>query len=164
MTTPLERSIASVHRFAFTPLFRVAALPFGVRPSNCTVELLGSHLTASFGPWSLSTPLENIERTEITGPYVWPKVIGPAHLSPSDLGLTFASNPDSGVCLRFRGAVPGIEPFGWVRHGGLTVTVADPQRLVADLADGEKHIDDLERDERAVLEGRTAAELRSSRP
>jgi hypothetical protein len=142
-------------------VFRAAALPFGVRPSTCRVELLGPHLTASFGPWTVSTPLDNIERAEVTGPYAWLRVIGPAHLSLSDRGLTFASNPDAGVCLTFREPVRGIDPFGRLTHPGLTVTVEDPDRLVADLTEGTSRLDELERDERTVLEGRTAAELRT---
>ncbi len=161
MITPLEDSLTAVHRFAFHPVFRVASLPFGVDPGNCRVELLGTRLTATFGPWTISTPLDNIEDAQVTGPYDWYKVIGPPHLSASDSGITFASNATSGVCIRFRDPVPGIEPFGWIKHPGLTVTVEDPARLVADLTDGERHLDDRARDERSVLEARTAAELRT---
>ena len=161
MTSPLERSIASTHRFAFSRAFRFAALPFGIRPSTCRVELLGSHLTATFGPWSLSTPISNIADAQPSGPYGWPKVIGPPHLSIQDLGITFATNPTAGVCMSFHEPVPGIEPFGRLRHPGLTVTVEEPERLIADLVAGEANLDELERDERAVLESRTASELRA---
>jgi hypothetical protein len=161
MASPLERSLATIHRFEFTPVFRAAALPFGILPRTCRVELLGPHLIVSFGPWNISTPLDNIDGAEVTGPYGWLKVIGPPHLSLADSGLTFATNPTAGACLRFREPVPGIEPFGRVKHPALTVTVAEPDQLVADISDATAHVDDLERDERAVLEARTAAELRT---
>ena len=164
MVTPLEDALVHVHHFSFTPAFRAAALPFGVLPGNCRVELIGPHLSAHFGPWSVSTPLTNIDRAEVTGPYAWPKVIGPAHLSMADGGLTFASNPDRGVCIRFHRPVRGIEPTGRWRHPALTVTVEDPDRLAAELRDaGERaeRSEDDEGDERVALEGHTAAELRS---
>jgi hypothetical protein len=161
MASPLERSLAATHRFAWTSAFRLAALPFGVNPGNARVELVGTHLVATFGRWTVSTPLANIEHAEVTGPYNWPRVIGPAHLSLTDRGLTFASNPDSGVCLTFREPVAGIDPLGWVKHPGLTVTVEDPERLVEEINGSADHLDEIERDERALLEGQTASELRA---
>ncbi len=161
MVTPLEDALVHVHRFSFTPAFRAAALPFGVVPGNCRVELIGPHLSVHFGPWSVSTPLANVNRAQVTGPYSWVKVIGPAHLSMVDRGLTFASNPHVGVCIGFVEPVTGIDPWGMLRHPGLTVTVADPDRLVADISAAIANVEDLERDERVVLEGQTAAELRA---
>lgn len=58
------------------------------------------------------------------------KTAGPAHLSLADKGLTFATNGDHGVCPIMRQAVPGIDPFGLLRHPNLTVTVADCDGLV----------------------------------
>ncbi len=161
MVTPLEDALVHVHRFSFTPAFRAAALPFGVVPGNCRVELIGPHLSVHFGPWTVSTPLTNVKHATVTGPYAWAKVIGPAHLSMVDRGLTFASNPHVGVCIGFVEPVTGIEPWGLLRHPGLTVTVADPDRLVEDITAAIANVDDLERDERAVLAGQTAAELRA---
>ncbi len=46
-------------------------------------------------------------------------------MSLADRGLTFATNGDRGVCLFMRGPIPGIDPFGLLRHPNLTVTVAD---------------------------------------
>jgi hypothetical protein len=80
------------------------------------------------------TPVANVAGTELTGPYRRVTTIGPAHLSLSDRGLTFATNPDAGVCLRFREPAAGIDPWGRIRHPGLTVTVADPAGLAALLA------------------------------
>ena len=40
-----------------------------------------------------------------------------------DWGLTMATNRRRGLCIRFRSPVRGLDPFGWMRHPGLTVTV-----------------------------------------
>ena len=74
----------------------------------------------------------------VTGPCSWPKVIGPAHLSLPDRGLTFATNPERGVCITFDAPVPGLDPFGALRHPDLTVTVERPAEL-ADLLDPSGH-------------------------
>lgn len=160
MSTPFERSLLITHRFAFAPLFQIAALPFGVHPSTCHVELQGTHFSAHYGPWTVSTPLANIASAEVTGPYSWFKVLGPPRLSLGDQSLTFASNPDRGVCIEFYEPVPGVEPSGRLRHPTMTVTVDDPEALVRDLLAATSEIDVLERDERALLENQTAAELR----
>jgi hypothetical protein len=81
---------------------------------------------ARFGPWLVSTPVANVLATHLTGPYATVKTIGPAHLSLVDLGLTFATNHERGLCIRFRNAVPGLAPTGLIRHPALTVTVDDP--------------------------------------
>jgi hypothetical protein len=119
--------------FAFTRAYRLAALPFGVTPARAAVLVdhdAGS-LTARFGLWRLQTSLDNVLVTEVTGPYQLLKTVGPAHLSFTDRGLTMATNPDRGLCIRFREPVPGIEPTGRIRHPGLTVTVADCTGLAA---------------------------------
>ena len=116
--------------FRFQRAFRLAALPFGVRPHNSLVCVVDDELIAAYGPWHVRTPLSNIAGATATGDYWWPKVIGPAHVSLVDGGLTFASNPDAGVCIQFHRAIRGIDPLGLVRHGSLTVTVADVPGLV----------------------------------
>lgn len=123
--------------FRFHPVFRLAALPFGVR-SDAAVELAEDQLLVRFGPWRVRTPLSNVREVQVTGPYAWPKVIGPPHLSFADRGLTFATNPDVGVCIRFSRAVPGIEPSGVLRHPSVTVTVEDAAAL-AELLDRTAH-------------------------
>jgi hypothetical protein len=121
--------------FAFSPAYRVASAPFGVRPGNCVVvvDREAGTLTARYGPWHVETTLGNVAGAQQTGPYGVVKTIGPAHLSFADRGLTFASNRDRGVCISFREPVRGIEPTGRLRHPGLTVTVADCAALVAAL-------------------------------
>ena len=86
-------------------------------------------LLARFGPWQAQTALDNIVDVAITGPYMFLKTAGSAHLSLADKGLTFATNGDRGVCLTMREPIPSIDPFGLLRHPNLTVTVADCEGL-----------------------------------
>ena len=120
--------------FDFDPLYRVAALPFGVLPATARVELQDGRLVARFGLWRVTSDVANVKGTETTGPYGTLKTIGPAHLSVADRGLTFATNARRGLCISFREPVAGIEPTGRLRHPALTVTVADPEGLAAALA------------------------------
>ena len=90
-------------------------------------------LHAGFGPWSVTTRLDNVVTAEVGGPYAPWKTIGPPHVSLADGGLTFATNGRRGVCIRFREPVRGIDPLGIFRHGSLTVTVRDTEALQAAL-------------------------------
>jgi hypothetical protein len=121
--------------FHFATAYRLVGLAFGVTPRSAYVSVEDDVLLARFGPWLVRTPIANVAGTELTGPYRMTTTIGPAHLSLADQGLTFATNPHRGVCLRFREPVAGIDFRGRVRHPGLTVTVADPSGLAAFLAD-----------------------------
>ena len=122
--------------FAFDPLYQAVALAFGVTPDRCRVDVEDGRFDARFGFWRLTTDLDNIAGAEVSGPYRRYTTIGPAHLSLSDRGLTFASNRDRGLCITFKEPVPGIEPTGRLRHPGLTVTVADVDGLAQALANG----------------------------
>lgn len=115
--------------FAFDPRYERAARRFGVTPQRAWVEVSEDEMDAHYGPWRLRTELSNIARVAVTGPYHFLKTAGPARLGVTDLGLTFASNGKRGVLLQFRRRVPGIEPLGLLRHGELTVTVADVEGL-----------------------------------
>jgi hypothetical protein len=88
---------------------------------------------ATFGVLRLSTPLENISDTHVTGPYRWWTAIGP-RLSFADDGLTFGTNPHAGLCIHFRDKVRRV--IGFKDHSALTVTVADPYALGARLSAG----------------------------
>jgi len=121
--------------FRFDRLHRLLALPFGVTPGNAHVDVdrREGRLTAHFGPWTVETPLENIEHVAMTTDYLPLKTVGGARLSLADRGLTFATNDAVGVCIGFHEPVTGVDPAGLVHHPALTVTVEDPDALVAAL-------------------------------
>lgn len=98
---------------------------FGVTPRTAWVDVHEDVLHARFGPWHLRTPMRNVANVVVTGPYAFLKTAGPARLSITDRGLTFATNGDRGVLVTFRMPLPAIEPLGLLRHPELTVTVAD---------------------------------------
>lgn len=128
-----EPALSVRHPFLFDLRFRVPAAAVGVLPATAYVEVDGHHLHIRFGPWSLDTPIDNVAAAETTGPYHLLKVIGPPHLSLRDRGVTFATNPRVGLCIRFHDPVPALAPFGWFPHPAATVTVADPLALGRDL-------------------------------
>jgi hypothetical protein len=111
--------------FAFAPAYRRFARAFGVTPATAWVEVDDERFEARFGPWRVRTPLTNITGVDVTGPYAFWKTAGPARLAITDRGLTFATNGDRGVCVRFHAPITGIEPFGVIRHPTLTLTLAD---------------------------------------
>jgi hypothetical protein len=126
----------SVHRFGFRfdTLYRIAAAPLGIDDDRAFVEIEDDRmLRARFGPWLVETPLANVAGACPTGPYSMLKTIGPAHLSLTDRGLTFATNREQGVCIQFRRPVTGLDPLGVVLHPALTVTVDDVDALLAEL-------------------------------
>ncbi|HEX3542355.1 MAG TPA: hypothetical protein VHT75_18120, partial [Acidimicrobiales bacterium] len=126
---------------SWDPVVGRAARLFGVTPDCAWVDINDGRLTARFGPWVTATDLANVASAEITGPYRWWKVAGPAHLSLRDLGLTYATTAAAGVCIRFRDPVRGIDPIGAIRHPSLTVTVADPEGLCDALGHVSTHVD-----------------------
>ncbi len=120
-------------RFRFSPWYLAAGLPFGVTPATARVDVDDGQLTVRFGPWKVRTAVANVAGSEVTGPYRAWKTLGPAHLSLADRGLTCATNGQRGLCIRFHQPVAGIEPFGRIRHPGVTVTVEDVEGLAAAL-------------------------------
>lgn len=127
--TPLE-----TFSFRFAPAYRLAGIPFGITPRTTRVVVSDGRLEIRFGFWRLETDLPNVSGVEVTGPYGLLKTAGPAHLSLADRGITFATNGDRGVCIRFRIPVPAMDSLHVLRHPGATVTVADIERLAARLA------------------------------
>jgi hypothetical protein len=126
--------------FRFDAPYRVAALAFGITPGSAEVSIVTAGdgadlLRARFGPWVVETPLANVLATTATGPYHVLKTIGPPHVSLVDLGLTFATNGQRGLCIRFRTRVGGVEPTAHVLHPALTVTVDDVEGLAAAIAE-----------------------------
>jgi hypothetical protein len=121
-----------VTRFDFEfsePLSWPLAL-IGVTPWTAHVDVTDDALTVRFGPWSLATPLSNVEGATVTGPYLPFKVLGP-HVSLADRGVTFGTSWHQGVCVRFRRPVAGALPTGLLKHPAATVTVAEPEQLAA---------------------------------
>ena len=123
----------SRHEFAWQRAYRVAALPFGIRPATAWVEVGPEGLRARFGPWRLSTTLANISGHQRTGDYGFLKTAGPAHLSFADRGVTFATNGDEGLCVCFEQRVPAIDPTRRITHPGATFTVRDVAALAAEI-------------------------------
>ena len=119
--------------FRFDPAYRLPALVFGIVPSTAWVEVDDDELRARFGLWSLRTPRSNVAGVEETGGFQFVKTAGPAHLSFSDRGVTFATNGDRAACVRFHQPVRAIDPTGLIRHPGATFTVADPSALITAL-------------------------------
>ena len=100
---------------------------FGVLPAKDGVSLTDDGgLRATFGLLKLETPLENIDGAHITRNYRWWTAAG-ARASLKDDGLTFGTNANAGVCIRFRERVPS--PFSRKGHSALTVTVEDLEGL-----------------------------------
>ena len=115
---------------AFDPRFRLALAALGVTPATAHVTVTADRLVACFGPWTCRTTPANVRAVDVTGPYRWYRAIGP-RLSLADHGLTFGTTPERGVCLLLHEPVPGIDPLGVLRHPGLTLTVAGPERFAA---------------------------------
>jgi len=128
-TEPLGKS----WRFGFSRTADGVPWPsrlFGVSESRSYVEVGPGGLVARFGPWLLRTTIDNIVDARITGPYKWWKVMGPAHYSFADHGITFATSTDRGVEISFCEPVPALAPTEAIRHPTLTVTVDDPETLM----------------------------------
>jgi hypothetical protein len=122
--------------FRFAPAYRPPALLFGITPRTSWVQVGDGVLRVRFGPWSLTTPLSNVAGVEETGGFAYLKTAGPAHLSLADRGVTFATNGDRALCVRFHEPVRGIDPTGRIRHPGATLTVADPPAVRRALEQG----------------------------
>lgn len=88
-----------------------------------------TELVANFGPWHVETPLANITRVSVTGPYRYVKTAGSARLGFTDRGLTFATNGDRGVLIDFAEKITGMDRFGLIKHPELTVTVEEIDRF-----------------------------------
>lgn len=116
--------------FAFDPRYRALARPFGVTPERSWVAVGPEELAARYGPWRVSTQLSNVADARLTGPYRLLKTAGPARLGVTDRGLSFTSNGDRGVEIRFHRKIAGIDPTGLIKHPNLTITVQEPERLL----------------------------------
>ena len=105
---------------------------FLFRPRRDAVVLTDDgRLRATYGPFSIDTPLENVSGAHVTREYRWWTPFG-VRLSGRDSGITFGTTARAGTCIHF--SEPVRSPLNR-RHGheALTVTVADPDGLVAAL-------------------------------
>jgi hypothetical protein len=100
-------------------------LPLGVR-SKDGVTLTDTTLRATFGFFSVETPLSNVVGAKITGPHRWYTAVG-LRLSFSDDGLTFGTNHRRGLSIEFGDKVKRV--VGFHDHSSLWVSVADPEGL-----------------------------------
>lgn len=100
---------------------------FGVRGDNAYVDL-GADLDAHFGFYRMRTPVANIVRWRIEGPWLWVTAIGVRGGIRGD--ISFDGTHRGGVRLDFR------EPVRWgpLRVPALYVTVEDLQGFGAALA------------------------------
>ena len=117
--------------FDFEGRYRLPGLVFGIRPATARVRVTDEEVLVRFGPWRLRTALTNVVGTQISTGYAWHRTAGPAHLSLTDHGVTFATNSWRGLCVSFVEPVRAIEPTGRLRHPAATVTVVDPEGLAA---------------------------------
>lgn len=124
-----------VFPFEFEPRYRRFLRLLDVSPDNSEVVVTPERFIARFGRWVVDTPLDNVAGACVTGPYRGYRAIG-VRASLADRGATFGSTTAGGVCVQFHQPVTGLEPLGVVKHPGLTVTVTDPDALVATLARG----------------------------
>ena len=101
---------------------------FGVKPGNAHVDL-GDDLVARFGRFSVRTPIGNVTRWRIEGPWRAITAVG-VRRSVRHGDVTFAGTPRGGVRIDFRDRVR-FRPF---RIPALYVTVDDLEGLAAALA------------------------------
>ena len=101
----------------------------GVRDTDGVDLTEDGMFRAKYGYFSVETPLDNIDHTEITGPHRWYTAVGP-RLSFADDGLTFGTNHTSGLCVAFKKPIRKV--IGLKNHSALWVSVASPERLRAD--------------------------------
>jgi hypothetical protein len=128
-----------VFPFADDARYRLPLLGFGFTPERSEVVVDDEGLHIRFGPWRVDTPLSNIAKATVTGPYRWWRAVG-IRLSLTDQGLTFGTSTTSGVCIDLHEPVSVRSRHLMVplRHPGVTVTVADPEGLAALLTAAER--------------------------
>ncbi|MEN8674095.1 hypothetical protein [Nocardioides sp.] len=121
------------HEFAFAASYRLPALLFGITPRTTWLDIGPAGLRVRYGPWRMATSLDNIAEATITGGFTFLKTAGPPHLSFGDRGVSFTTNARAALCLAFHAPVKAIDPTGFITHPGATLSVADPQALLADV-------------------------------
>ena len=120
--------------YAVDAWYRPLIVPFGFRRRRDAVTLGDDTLVATFGFFTVRTPLANIDGAHITRDYRWWTAFG-VRASAADDGLTFGTNHDAGVCIHFTDPVPS--PLRRSGHSALTVTVEDLSGLTLALGGDE---------------------------
>lgn len=110
--------------------WKILLAPLGISDDD-GVTVTDDTMRATFGFWSVETPLDNIAGTKVTGPHRWYTAVG-LRLSFSDDGLTFGTNHHRGLCIEFHEKIGRV--IGLHDHSSLWVSVADPEGLAAALA------------------------------
>ena len=85
-------------------------------------------LVATYGRFSVRTPLTNVDHTVVTGPHRWYTAVG-LRLSLSDDSVTFGTNHYLGLSIVFKQKIPAV--IGSRDHSTLWVSVSDPAGLAA---------------------------------
>jgi hypothetical protein len=110
---------------------RPLLLLFGVGgPADAWVELGDDTLEARFGRFRAATPLSNVARWRMEGPWLWITAIG-VRMSVRHGDITFGGSHGGGIRLDFRERVP----VGLFRVPALYVTVDDLEGFAAALTD-----------------------------
>jgi hypothetical protein len=108
--------------------FRIALLFWGALPPTAYVDV-NHQLRARFGFFALTTPLSNIQRWEIDGPYRWYRAIG-VRGTWGKPEITFGGSTHGGIGLFFREPVR----FVWPRRlRALYLTIDDLEAFATTL-------------------------------
>jgi hypothetical protein len=121
--------------YAIDKWYLPVILPFGLKPKTDGVTLTdGGGFVATFGFFTIATPLTNITGAHITRNYRWWTAFG-VRGSMADDGLTFGTNHSGGVCIHFAEKVPSrLRKSG---HSALIMTVRDLEGLASALGGGQ---------------------------
>lgn len=101
-------------------------LALGVRDSDGVTLSAKGELIATYGRFKVTTTLDNVDHTVVTGPHRWYTAVG-LRLSLTDDGVTFGTNHRKGLSIAFVKKVPRV--IGLRKHSTLWVSVADPEGL-----------------------------------
>jgi hypothetical protein len=102
---------------------------FGVRRGTAWAEVGPERMTVRLGWWQLSTPMANIERWRIEGPFRWITAIG-VRRSLRDGDISFAGSAHGGVRMDLRER----QPWGPLRIPAIYVAADDLEGFAAALA------------------------------
>ncbi|MEZ5206714.1 MAG: hypothetical protein R2690_06975 [Acidimicrobiales bacterium] len=123
--------------FAFAPAARPLLAAAGIVPSTAHVTVTDDEVVARFGPWCCRTPRTNVRDATTTGPYAPIAPSACASRSPTAASPSAPPPPAASASAstsRWAGSCSRVDHL----HPGLTVTVADPDGLVAALDDDRR--------------------------